>query len=285
MDGPAAFAHMINCGFDVMAATLDPATSAVMLQVGDSTNQLVDHDQCELWQPNGFASMPAAPTQGAASCQGIAIKHSDRDMCFALRDLRAASIYGNLKPGDTACYETGSVTAISLWKAADKSVNHMTADPNGNSIFRRLSPTEDRFWAPWGSQWHDQTGWHLRDRSGVKVDAMGLGMPQALSSLGFNSVFTVSADVIHLDAAMLSLGRNTGGTASPVVQAVPLQASMTLAFTAITASVAATLALIPGLTPAQISAVTTPLATALALLVTTIGNPSPAGCSTKTAVA
>ena len=66
-DGPAAFAHLINVGFDVMAATLDPATSAVMLQVGDSTNQLVDHDQCELWQPNGFASMPAAPTQGAAS--------------------------------------------------------------------------------------------------------------------------------------------------------------------------------------------------------------------------
>jgi len=219
-DGPAVFAHLLNVGFDVMSATLDPATNAVMLQVGDSTNQTVDHDQCELWQPNGFASMPAAPTQGAASCQGIAIKHSDRDMCFALRDGRAAQIYGNLKPGDSACYETGSAIAISLWKAADKSVNHLTADANGNTVMRKLSPTEDRFWSPWGAQWHDTTGWHLRDHSGVKIDAMGLGFSgplAALNSAGLSSVFSVSADVVDLDGTPDAFTRIRAGEVLKIV--------------------------------------------------------------------
>ena len=282
-DGPAAFAHMIHCGFDVMSAALDPKTSAIVVQIGDSTNQSVDSDRAEWWQPCGFASMPAAPTQGAASCQGIAIKHSDRDMCFAARDLRSATIYGNLKPGDSAVYETGSATAISLWKAADKSVNHMTADANGNSIFRRMSPTEDRFWAPWGSQWHDATGWHLRDHGGGKIDLTALGMPAPLNA--FNSVFTVSADVIHLDAALLSLGRNTAGTATPVLQAIPTQVVMT--------QLGVTLALVAtSLTDiaAQLSALGHPATTvaaavtSLAIAVSSLGTLSTA-CSTKTAVA
>lgn len=150
--GSAAKAHLLNIGFDVMAVVLDKVTHAIVAQIGDSTNAVVDSDRAEWWQHTGFASMPAAPTQGAASCQGIAIKHSDRDMVIASRDLRAASIYGNLKPGETCVYAaTGA--ARTLYKANGSVVDYTTSDntAGGTSISAALSPTGYSLVTPWGA--------------------------------------------------------------------------------------------------------------------------------------
>ena len=223
-------------GKDCLSAAIDKVTGVILVQIGNATDSTADSDAAELWGPPGYYGIPAAPTQGQPSCQAINLKDTNHDVIVATRDTRDSSIYGNLKAGER-CIANGFPNQGSLLIKSDGSVSIATTDDNtatGNSVFTRVSPVEHRFFSPWGSELHDQTGWHLRTWHGTKIDAGGLGLPSALSSLGLQSYVTVTADIIHLDAAMLSLGRNTGGTSSPVVQAVPLATTLALVATALT---------------------------------------------------
>lgn len=247
-DRGSIFGQLFDLGVDVLVTSLSKATGVVSAQLGDSTAGVPDSDNAEWWQHAGFASRAAPPTQNGSSCQGLVLKCSDRDVVFASRDTRASQIYGNLAPGETCCYATTG-QAYAAFKA-DGSARLATTDDNttnGNTILFGISPVaqsgspggEMRFYAPWGGQWHDSTGWHLRTFHGVKVDAGGVVLPSPIGLSG--STLTLSADVVALDAAMLVLGRNNG-TAQALLQALPSQAilaSLATATEALAAAVAA----------------------------------------------
>jgi hypothetical protein len=285
------FSYLFSAGFDVLNATVDPTTGAMLLQIGDSTAQTVDSDGCELWQQSGFASMPQAPVPGQSGCQGIAIKRGDRDLVFATRDVRAANIYGNLAMGETCVYAAGS-QARTVYKA-DGSITHITTDDNtatGNSVLSRTTPTEERFWAPFGKRWHDVSGFHVRTWHGAKFDLGGLGLPAPFNI--YSSMAALSADVVHIDAAVLSLGRDNG-FCQAVVQATPLAKTMANVSTAMSdvstaltaiAAVPAAVGVAPSATPAVASALLalTSAISAMTTALVAISAPSSAGAGTAT---
>lgn len=230
------FAYLFDVGKDILATTQDLSTGVLSAQTGDSTTQTPDADHAEWWQHAGFASRPATPSQGNASCQGLVLKRSDQDIIFATRDTRGTAILGNLSDGETCVYASAS-QARTVWKA-DGSVSHITTDDNtvkGNSVFIRVDPKTIRFYSTNVGQWGDATGWHMRTWHGAKFDMTGIGLPAPFSALGLNSTIMLTADVITLDAAVLNLGR-TGATGLPgaVVQAAPLAAIMAQVATALT---------------------------------------------------
>lgn len=294
-----AFSYLFDVGKDILFSELDKATQTILCQTGDATNQVTDADVAELWQQPGFWSLPAPPTQGKPSCQAIVLKRSDHDIIIATRDLRSSSIYGNLQPGETCVGASSTASqARSVYKL-DGSISHATTDTNkanGNLVIRRLTPSEDRFWSPWGSQLHDNTGYHLRTWHGAKIDAGGLGLPAPFGA--FSSTIVMSADMMNIDAALLSLGRDAGFTQA-VVQALPLQtnlAALATALSAIQASIDGIAAVFasftgagtfPGLT--AFAALTRTTNTAIAAANTALGLiATPAatgGTATKTTVA
>ena len=188
------------------------------------------------------------------------------------------NLVGNIKAGETNVAASMGVGRLML--KANGAVALSTKDNNktaGNDVFRQISPTEDRFFSPWGSVLQDATGWHLRTWHGAKVDVGGLGLPAPFSSLGLNSSFMVSADMINIDAALLSLGRDAGFTQA-VVQALPLQAVMTLVAASLTAIGASLAALGNAGAAAAIAAAVASLAT--------VSNPASAGgTATNTTIA
>ena len=80
----------------------------------------------------------------------------------------------------------------------------------GNAVYHRVSPTEERFWSPWGSRVHDHTGLHERTFHGAKLDLGGLGLPAPFSAFG--SMGSMSADMIFMQGALVSLGLDQGLT-------------------------------------------------------------------------
>ena len=145
------FSYLLDIGQDVLFAGLDKMTNTILCQLGDATQQTPDSDAAELWQTPGVWSLPAAPTQGSPSCQAICIKHSDRDIIIATRDLRSSAIYGNLKAGET-CVGASTGQARTLYKA-NGSINHVTTSDNtsgGMTISEHLGPDGYVLSTPWG---------------------------------------------------------------------------------------------------------------------------------------
>ena len=205
---------MLNVGFDVMGVSLDPVTNAIVVQVGDSTNENVDHDQAEWWQPSGFASCPAPPTQGAASCQGIAIKHSDRDMVFGARDLRAAKIYAQLQPGECCNYAT--VGAARQFCKANGSVVQYTTEDNtekGTSISATLSPTGWVLATPWGS---------------ITVNESGITITAGAASLTLSptGIATLAGTQVEVNGSMVAVSGTVGTFLGPLATPLPLTAAL-----------------------------------------------------------
>jgi hypothetical protein len=294
------FSYFFDVGKDVLFSGLDKQTGTILCQTGDATNQVADSDSSELWQQPGFWSLPAAPTKAKPSCQTICLKRSDRDLIIGTRDLRSSAIYGNLQPGETCVGSSSTASqARSVYKL-DGSISHATTDSNlsnGNLVIRRLTPKEDRFWSPWGSALHDNTGWHLRTWHGSKIDVGGLGLPAPFGA--FSSSITMSADMINVDAALLSLGRDAGFTQA-VVQALPLQvnlAALVTALSAIEASIDGLAAVFATFVPtggtaaalASFALLTTATNTAIGAANTALGiiatPASTGGTATKTTVA
>lgn len=190
-------------------------------------------------------------------------------------DNASPSLVGNIKAGDTNVAASQGVARLMM--KGDGRVALATKDTNkiaGNDVFTQVSPTEERFWSPWGSRLHDATGFHLRTWHGAKFDMGGFSLPAPFPSVG--STAMLSVDMMNLDVAILSLGRDIGFTQA-VVQAQPLQVTMTLVATALT-NIAASLA-----TLGQPAAGVAVAVAALAL----IGNPAstPGGTATNTTVA
>ncbi len=226
------FAELFDVGKDILVTTLNSVTNMVTAQLGDSTSQHAETDNNEWWQHVGFVSRPAKPTQGGASCQGLCLKANDHDIIFATRDTRGSSIVGNLADGEACMYAPGAQGRVLL--KINGSVILLTTDSNtatGNTMFAGLSPVaasgaaggEWRVFAPWGQQFQDGTGYHLRTWHGARLDIGGMSLPAPFNIFGSSA--RLSADIIHLDAAVLQLGRDAGNS-QPVVKAVSLQTEL-----------------------------------------------------------
>jgi hypothetical protein len=230
------FGYLFDIGVDVLSTTLDQATGTILAQLGDVTKGRVDSNTAELWQAPGLASRPALPDAGKASCQALVLKRSSHDIIFAMRDLRSTAIYANLEPGATCLYATGMSQARALLKA-DGSARMMTTDSNaagGNVVYEGVSSYytgidgqrhlggEWRVYGPWGGQWQDQTGYHLRTWTGVKIDAGGFSLPAPLSQSV--STYALTAGVITI-SGLVSLGLNDG-SGEAATKALSLQSLM-----------------------------------------------------------
>jgi hypothetical protein len=229
-----SWSQYFDVGKDILSAEADANTGGITAQIGNATDSTADNDRAEMWSPPGFYAVPSAPTKGQPSTQAFAVRCSDHDIIVATRDPRDAKVIGNLKPGDRVI--AGGFPAQSrLFVRADGSITALTTDDNtadGNSVYHRLSTTELRFWSPWGSQVHDQTGFHVRTWHGAKLDMGGLGLPAPFSSYG--SFANMTAAIIRLNGAIVQLGQDQGNSQA-LVQATSLQTVMALVATALTA--------------------------------------------------
>lgn len=304
------FGQLFDIGVDVMATTIGKVSGVVLAQLGNSTTSAVKSNAAEWWQHAGFVSRSALPTPGNASCQALVLKQSDRDIVFASRDVRGTAILGNLADGEMAVYAPGS-QAASYYKA-DGSVRLMTTDNNnptnptsssvkpGNAVQLGISSLyqgvsgpaaggEVRWGAPWGGAWHDPTGFHLRTWHGIKVDAGGTAGLSSVLGFGGGSTYSVSADTMILDAAVLVLGRNNG-LGQALVQALPLQTllqafavdltTFAAALSTYASAIQATADPSRAATPALVAA-----CTALGTTVTTLMSTVALACATKTTTA
>jgi hypothetical protein len=136
---------------DVLGTERDETTGTLLAQLGDVQGEQATSQAAEIWQPNGFASRPAAPTAGKAAAQAVVLQSGGRDVCVAMRDIRAQAMYGSLEAGDTAVYATDGM-ARALFKA-DGSVTLLTTTDNtdtGTTVSLRISGDGFVFSAPWG---------------------------------------------------------------------------------------------------------------------------------------
>lgn len=154
---------------DVLITVLSSATNAILAQIGDSTSDHPDSDDAEWWQHTGFASRPAVPTQGNSACQGVVLKHGDRDVIIATRDVRALDIYGNLGDGETCVYApTGQARAV--FKNNGAIALYTTSDntDSGTSVMAYVGPDK--------IQLVNQFGGLTIDANGIVLTAGGAGV-------------------------------------------------------------------------------------------------------------
>lgn len=215
--GAPSLRDAVSYGLDVLASTVDAVTNVVTLVLGDaqSTTGATESTGVEAWYPPGYCAIPAPPTKGSPSAQVLAMKQGDRDVVFATRDVRYASRYANLKPGEACVFAT--VGAARTLLKADGSITLYTTDDNtdsGKAVWFKLHPTDGfSFNAPWGSFTFDQLGWRVRHAGGFTLRAGGIGgLPGPLSALG--SYFNVAAAIQKYQGPMVLLGN--GPAYSPV---------------------------------------------------------------------
>lgn len=145
MDRSKFFTYLFDFA-DVLVTVLNSTTKAIQAQIGDATGETPDSDDAEWWQQTGFASRPAVPTQGNSACQAVVLKHGDRDVIIATRDVRGTTIYGNLKDGETCVYaSTGQ--ARTLWKSTGDiwDITTVGNTAGGHTVARHLGA--DGSWA------------------------------------------------------------------------------------------------------------------------------------------
>ena len=220
-------------GVSILNTIVDKTTSTILAMTGDARAPQADTSEAEWWQHIGFLSRPSNPTVGNTDAQGICgeglvMRRGDRDIVYASRDVRGQDMQGNMAPGETIVYAggaTGTAQGRVLLKA-DGSVALLTTDSNtatGKVVTLRMSPSELRFAAPWGSLVFDASGLHIKTKSGpTRLDMGGItiaGLPSALTT-PLSSYITLTAGVIKNAAA--SVFNGAGSTFMPAVAAIGL---------------------------------------------------------------
>jgi hypothetical protein len=168
-----------------------------------------------LFNSPGITSVPLGPgtfnTSGIFvgsntspfSTQAVSVVRNDQHIVLGVRDTRTQFTAGNLEPGETAVYATGS-TARTVYKN-DGSITHLTTSDDGKSaIYQQLSPTGWTLFMPFGKIVFDATGFHMSLASGAQFHMGGLNAPGPLS--GLSSFISMSAGMISLPAATVNLG-------------------------------------------------------------------------------
>jgi hypothetical protein len=249
-------ARFFNFGVDVLVTSINAVNGVLSAQLGNAVAGTVDSDLAEWWQHVGFASRPAVPTQGQPACQAAIIKQNDHDVVFATRDVRGTAIYGNLADGETCVY-AGASQARALFKA-DGSARLMTTDTNattGALIYAGVSSQaidpstnqpapggEFRVFGPWGGEWMDPTGYHLRTWQGVNIDAGGMTVSISGLSVGGSS-YSIGANLVNINGQFVTIGGgNVGAIPGSLVVAPTFGPSLAATLTTLTTALQAVLA-------------------------------------------
>lgn len=98
---------MNDIGHDVLGTSVNSTNGAISAQIGDSVSSESVAEDVEWIQHVGFASRPSRAEPGKSACQVLSMERTDRDVCFASRDLRGTTIYGALGEGETCIYANG----------------------------------------------------------------------------------------------------------------------------------------------------------------------------------
>ena len=199
-------AQLFEVGKDILATYLDKATNVILAQIGDSTQSVPDSDAAEWWQHTGFASRPAKPTPGNASCQGIHYKRGDRDCIIASRDTRSSQIYGNLKDGETCVYASTGAARL-LFKSNGAIVAYTTNDntEGGTGVQVYIGPDKIQLMNAYGAITIDSTGISLTSGQA----GLTLGQDGAAHLLGQTAAVSGSAVSVSGQVAT-SIGANPG---------------------------------------------------------------------------
>ena len=237
MAAPLDIGRLFDLGIDILGTTLGKVSGVILAQTGDSTAQRVKANKAEWWQTTGFASRPALPSQGGASCQGLAIKCSDRHIVFAARDVRGTSILGNLADGEACVYAPAGMGAAYFKK--NGAVFLSTTDdntPGGNQILFSISPVaasggkggEIRaYCASVGGFWYDASGYHARHWFGGSDD---VGVAQIPGIPVQTTTRTLAYDMINLSGAFVNAGGNGPSSISDNVVQTTIFSGLMLAF-------------------------------------------------------
>ncbi len=101
---------LFDPGADVLG-TIQTDQGTIMAQTGDVVGEFVNSDNVEVWGPPGFASRPAKANSGKDAAQAVTINRASNDIIIAFRDIRAGSLVGQLKEGETSIYAPGPSNA------------------------------------------------------------------------------------------------------------------------------------------------------------------------------
>jgi hypothetical protein len=206
----------------------------VMLNIGDARGEIAADERVPLFQTPGVVSLPANPSAGTGGAEVMCLETSAGYIGMSVRDNRKSAIAGNVQPGETWVFGSGS-QGCSGWKN-DGSITHMTTEngsPSGPTVFDRLAPDGMTLFARWGKRTFDATGYHLFTFSGARFDLGGIGgLPAPLSSLG--NYARLSAQMVSIEGAVVALGPRTG-IADPAAKATPALATLSAIGAAVTA--------------------------------------------------
>lgn len=248
----------------------------------------------EGWHPLGFIGVPMDPMRGASPDGGVtpgtidqaanALKlwEGGRVHAMPLTDPRAMANLPNWAKGDAAMYAPSGYGNFMRSRADGRlELSTRTSDGNDLDVYVLISPDKTVgycYSSPWGTQRHDQTGWHLTTQWGAAVDVGGWSDGGPLEQAGLKSAMKVRADSISLSGAIVKLGSGTGHEPVAVATTLaPVLGQIVTQVQALTSAVEGLIALLStlatggtGCTPAASAAVIAPGTAALGL--TAIGS-------------
>lgn len=116
--------------------------------------------------------------------------------------------------------EHGYGSCFRRWHADGKITDwtSTTNEPDGQGIFWQNGPQGLYYRAPWGSLTFDATGFHVRDRSGARIDIGACAAPAPLDALA--SYATISAGMVSVEGSAVSQGTDGGAANEAAVIAL-----------------------------------------------------------------
>ena len=138
-------AHDLIDVIDIGASTRDATTNVITINgkgvnlsddPDNNTDDAEDFSDCATFGSLGVTSMPNAATD-AGQCQGLIARNLN---CFlGMRDTRAATVVGQLNPGDTCLHSTGPNQRARIFCKDDtNSVAILAADTDSNDMLFSL---------------------------------------------------------------------------------------------------------------------------------------------------
>jgi hypothetical protein len=208
-------------GLDLAKVTwsgIDPVNGFHAVQV-DVFGSRPGMDAWQLSHTYGFLSRPLDPEpDGGKGCSAFYYRKGTAEgFAWLANDPRIQDLLPESLPGESfqygpkgqfiRCHPDGK---ISIFTTDD-------ATPNGKSVFQQVAPSGFTRVAPWGRETFDANGFHLKHVSGARIDLGAIaGFPPPLDAL--NTYFTVSAQMVRIEGATVSIGP-AGGAGMPAAKA------------------------------------------------------------------
>jgi hypothetical protein len=204
----------IVTGVQILNISSGDTNNSIVAQVGDVISQDVESYTAQYIQQVGFVSLPPKAVPGVSGAECIMLRDVQRDMVIGSRDVATQANYGQLTYGETTIYGAGidGTSQGRVMIKTDGSVTMYTTDDNtaaGNAVYIRVSPKGFEFKSPFGKLTCDESGWHMANNSGARLDLIGNPNPVTGSSA------TLTGGTVTINSPMIMLG-------TPVNTALPL---------------------------------------------------------------